>query len=347
MTKLRASILSILLVAACLGQQRQPPARLLRSPSRGTHGAVAAGSEYATEAGMRMYFSGGNAVDAGVAALLAAAVAEFSHLGLGGEAPILIRTQDGKVFAIAGVGTMPKLATADFFRKHKLTPDEMEEPPKPAGLKAWVPVAGILPALVPGMAEAALVALREFGTKSFAEAVEPAIELADGFPIDEMRSDAIAAQPASSSMLGPLRGASSCPTGACRSPARFSASRIWRAPCAPWPRRRRRRWPPAPAARQAIDAVRDYLLSRRYRAPHRRVHQAATAACCATKTWPRSTWSPEEPVSTTFHGYTVYKPGFWSQGPAMIEALNILEGFDLAEPCVSTPPSTSTRWWKP
>jgi gamma-glutamyltranspeptidase/glutathione hydrolase len=38
---------------------------------------------------------------------------------------------------------------------------------------------------------------------------------------------------------------------------------------------------------------------------------------------------PEEPVSTDYRGYKVYKPGFWSQGPAMIEALNILEGFDL------------------
>ena len=38
---------------------------------------------------------------------------------------------------------------------------------------------------------------------------------------------------------------------------------------------------------------------------------------------------PEEPVSTEYHGYKVYKPGFWSQGPAMIEALNILEGYDL------------------
>jgi gamma-glutamyltranspeptidase/glutathione hydrolase len=37
----------------------------------------------------------------------------------------------------------------------------------------------------------------------------------------------------------------------------------------------------------------------------------------------------EEPVSTTYRGYTVYKPGFWSQGPAMIEALNILEGYDM------------------
>src|SRR5580704_3110077 len=38
---------------------------------------------------------------------------------------------------------------------------------------------------------------------------------------------------------------------------------------------------------------------------------------------------PEEPVSTDYHGYKVYKPGFWSQGPTMIEALNIIEGFDL------------------
>jgi gamma-glutamyltranspeptidase/glutathione hydrolase len=41
--------------------------------------------------------------------------------------------------------------------------------------------------------------------------------------------------------------------------------------------------------------------------------------------------APEEAVSTTFHGYTVYKPGFWSQGPCMIEALNILEGFPIGE----------------
>ena len=88
----------------------------VRQAVRGVHGAVAAGSEYATEAGMRAYYHGGNAVDAGVTAMFAASVTELSHFGMGGEAPILIRTKAGKVFAIAGVGTMPKLATADFFR---------------------------------------------------------------------------------------------------------------------------------------------------------------------------------------------------------------------------------------
>src|SRR6266699_557405 len=94
--------------------------RPVRQAVRGVHGAVAAGSEYATEAGMRMYYRGGNAVDVGVATMFAASVSEFSHFGFGGEAPILIRTKAGKVFAIAGVGTMPKLATADLFRKRQV-----------------------------------------------------------------------------------------------------------------------------------------------------------------------------------------------------------------------------------
>src|SRR5881227_4043469 len=113
--KLRLAV--FLAVAVTVGwSQRQPQNRPVRLPSRGTHGAVAAGTEYATEAGMRMYFSGGNAVDAGIATMLAASVTEFSHFGLGGESPILVRTKNGKVYAIAGVGTMPKLATADFYR---------------------------------------------------------------------------------------------------------------------------------------------------------------------------------------------------------------------------------------
>src|ERR1035437_1443226 len=86
--KLRLAVSVAVLAAVVLGQQPQRRERLVRMPSRGTRGAVAGGSEYATEAGMRMYFSGGNAVDAGVATMLAAAVVEVSHLGWGGEDPI-------------------------------------------------------------------------------------------------------------------------------------------------------------------------------------------------------------------------------------------------------------------
>src|SRR5215470_18224797 len=117
----RSLALSLFFLGLASAQQlRREFDRPVRHASRGTHGAVAAGSEPASEAGMRIFFHGGNAVDAGVATTLAASVFEFSHFGLGGEAPILIRTRDGKVHAIAGVGTMPKLATAEFFRERKL-----------------------------------------------------------------------------------------------------------------------------------------------------------------------------------------------------------------------------------
>src|SRR5206468_7620315 len=134
--------------------QRKEFERPVRHAIRGTRGAVATGSDAAAEAGMRLFFKGGNAVDAGVAAMFSGAVAEFSHFGFGGEAPILIRTRDGKVHAIAGVGTMPKLATPEFFRDRQLEPGELISPPDKSGLKGMVPVAGILPALVPGMVDA-------------------------------------------------------------------------------------------------------------------------------------------------------------------------------------------------
>src|ERR1043165_2104506 len=95
-------VLIFAVLAASGWAQRQPPNRPVRLPSRGTRGAVAAGTEYATEAGMRMYFAGGNAVDAGIASMLAASVTEFSHFGMGGESPILVRTTAGKVYATTG-----------------------------------------------------------------------------------------------------------------------------------------------------------------------------------------------------------------------------------------------------
>ncbi|MBZ5582096.1 MAG: gamma-glutamyltransferase family protein [Acidobacteriia bacterium] len=324
--KRRAAVLALVLLASGYGQRR-PTERLVRSPSRGTHGAVAAGSEYATEAGMRMYFHGGNAVDAGVATMLAASVTEFSHFGLGGEAPILVRTREGKVYAIAGVGTMPKLATADFFRNHKVGEDEMLEPPEPNGLKNWVPVAGILPALVPGMVEAALVTLRDFGTKSFGEAVEPAIELADGFPLDEMRSMSIArsvrfleAWPDSRRVFLP-NGRVPQPGEILRQP---DLARTLRSMAAA----EKKALAGGATRAKAIDAVGDFFY--RGEIAHKLdAFSKAHGGFLRYEDMAAFHVEPEAPVSTTFQGYTVYKPGFWSQGPAMIETLNILEGYDL------------------
>jgi len=303
--------------------------RPVRLVSRGTRGGVGGGTEYATEAGMRMFTSGGNAVDAGIATMLAASVTEFSHFGFGGEAPILVRTREGKVFAIAGVGTMPKLATADFFRNHKLQPDEIVDPPEGHGLKDWVPVAGILSALVPGMVDAALVTLRDFGTKSFSEAVEPAIELADGFPIDEYRVGSIRASvrylqdwPDSAKVYLPNGRVPQVgdifhqPELAHTLRSMVAVEKKALAEGAP--------------RDKAIDAVRDYFY--RGEIAHKiDEYSRAHGGLLRYEDMASFHLEPEQAVSTTFHGYTVYKPGFWSQGPAMIEALNILEGFDLVD----------------
>src|SRR5260370_42204106 len=71
------------LLIACMAQRKEFEQPAMHA-ARGTRGGIACGSEYAAEAGMRMYFHGGNAVDAGIATMFAASVAEFSHFGLGG-----------------------------------------------------------------------------------------------------------------------------------------------------------------------------------------------------------------------------------------------------------------------
>jgi gamma-glutamyltranspeptidase/glutathione hydrolase len=318
-------LVALTLTSFCAAQSQREYYRPLRQAVRGTHGAVAAGSEYATEAGMRMYYNGGNAVDAGVAAMFAATVTEFSHFGMGGEAPILIRTKTGKVYSIAGVGTMPKLATAEFFRTRRLQAGEVEET-DPGGLKGVIPVAGLMPALVPGMVDAGLLALREFGTKSFHEAAASAIELADGFAIDEMRVGSIA-HSREFFELWPTSKAHFLPNG--QVPAVGS---IFRQPDLARTLRSmaeaEKKALAAGASRQAaIDAVRDYFY--RGEIAHKiDAFSKANHGLLRYEDLAAFKLEVEEPVTGTYHGLHVYKPGFWSQGPAMIEALNILDGFN-------------------
>jgi gamma-glutamyltranspeptidase / glutathione hydrolase len=298
----------------------------VRQAVRGVHGAVAAGSEYATEAGMRMYYKGGNAVDVGVTAMFAASITEFSHFGMGGEAPILIRTKAGKVYAIAGVGTMPKSATSQMFRTRPLKIGEILETDEGPALKGIIPVAGIMPALVPGMVEAGLVALREFGTKSFGDVIASSIDLADGFAIDEMRANSIAGSRQFFD-LWPTSKAHFMPNG--QMPR---VGDIFRQPDLAHTLRgmadAEKKALAAGGSRQSgIDAVRDYF----YRGEVARKIDAfmkANGGLLRYEDMAAFKLEPEEPVSGTYKGIHVYKPGFWSQGPAMIEALNILEGYD-------------------
>ena len=312
--------------ALLFAQRKEMLERPARQPTRGTRGAVAAGSEYATEAGMRIYHKGGNAVDAGVATMFAASVSEYSHFGFGGEAPILIRTKDGKVYSIAGVGTMPKLANAEFFRHRRIGAGELLAL-EPGGLKGIIPVAGLMPALVPGMVDAGLVALREFGTMSFSDIIAPAIELADGSAIDETRAGGIARSrrffdlwPTSKQVFLP-NGQVPMPGEIFRQP---DLARTIRAMADA----EKHALKGGASRTAAIDAVRDYF----YRGEIAKKIDAFSKSnngLLRYEDMAAFRLKPEEPLSTTYHGYRVYKPGFWSQGPVLLQALNMMEGYDL------------------
>jgi gamma-glutamyltranspeptidase/glutathione hydrolase len=309
-----------------LAQQRAPE-RPAQYPARGTHGAIAAGSGYATDAAMRMYYTGGNAVDAGVAAIFAAATTEYSHVGWGGEAPILIRTKDGKVHSIAGVGTMPRLATAEFYRKRPLQFGEILEPPEKTGLRGIIPVAGLMAALVPSLPEAALLALREYGTKSFSETVAPAIEFADGAAIDEVRSSSIQ-NSREFFTLWPTSMAHFMPNGRAPLPGEIFHQPDLARTLRGMVDAEKKALAKGASRTAAIDAVRDYF----YRGEiAKKIDQfnRENNGLMRFEDLASFKLTPEEPFSTEFDGARVYKPGFWSQGPAMIETLNILRGMDL------------------
>ena len=197
----------------------------------------------------------------------------------------------------------------------------------PGGLKGIIPVAGILPALVPSMVESGLVALRDFGTKSFSEEIEPAIELADGMAIDETRSGAIARSRRFFD-LWPDSKKNFLPDGRVPLPGEIfrqpNLARTYRSMAAA-----EKKALAAGATRAAaIDAVADYFY--RGDIAHRiDAFMRANGGLLRYEDMAAFKLQPEEPVSTDYHNYKVYKPGFWSQGPAMLETLNILEGYDL------------------
>ena len=126
-----------------------------RPPVRGTRGVVAGGHPLVAEAGLRMLHRGGNAVDAGVAATLAGSVIEFSHFAFGGEVPVIIKmASKPQVVTINGQGQAPALATIEFFEKQRKDP----------GQPALIPSTGPTAATVPGVLDAMVVALQNYGT---------------------------------------------------------------------------------------------------------------------------------------------------------------------------------------
>ena len=296
----------------------RPVADTFRPVVRGKRGAVAAGHPLSAEAGLRLLQQGGNAVDAGCATILAASVIEFSHFSFGGEVPIIIKPSGGAVAVINGQGIAPQLATRQFFL------DQARKGESKMGLP-FIPSSGILPATVPAVLDAVVTALDRFGTKSLADVIQPAIELADGVPIDELRATYIERTrkifepwPTSAKLF--------LPGGRVPKPGEMflqpdlarTLREIAKAERATASRRRH----------AALTAARDYfykgVIAKRiseFCEANGGLLRAGDFAAFHAKV--------EEPAHASYHGYEVYKTGFWAQGPVMLEMLNVLEGYDL------------------
>ena len=308
---------------------RTSHADTFRPVVRGKRGVVAGGQPLSVEAGLRILQHGGNAVDAGVATILAASVIEFSHFSFGGEVPILIKLKGQKVVVVEGMGQAPMKATREFFANREAPSlTSPGQTPMPGGRKpGMIPSTGPLSATVPAVLDACVTALDQFGTKTLAEVMAPAIELADGFPIDELRVQYIKTRSPIFSQW-PDAKRIFLPGGEIPKPGDIfvqadlarTLREIVQAEQSGSKGREKRH--------AGLMAARDYF----YRGPiARRIgdYMQANGGLLAADDFARFAAKVGQPVETEYRGYQVFKAGFWTQGPAFIETLNMLEGFDL------------------
>jgi gamma-glutamyltranspeptidase/glutathione hydrolase len=304
-----------------LGQAVNPAiirsiAKTQKPPLHGQHWMAITGKPLAATAGAMMFQRGGNAVDA-ACAMIAATSTMWDVLHWGGETQALIydpRTK--KVVAINGLGMAPTGATPEFYRKKGLE---------------YPPAYGPLAAVTPGTPGGILLMLAEYGTLSLAEVLGPSIELADGYPIDaetadniERWKDKLKEWPYSKQVMLPHLGEA-------REAPR--AGEIFRQPDL------------AATLRKLVEAEAQALAAGKSRkeaiqAAYDRFYRGDIAREFVRSVQEQGglitledldRWQPrvEAPLTTNYRGIDVYKLDVWTQGPALLQSLNILENFDL------------------
>ena len=309
-TRMNVSAAAATIAFAGVTLLAQPPFVPVRGEVRASHGVVAAGRSFTADAGARLMGAGGNAIDGGVAAVFAAAVTEISHFGLGGEAPIIIYSaRDKHVVVINGQGPAPKAAGPHLF----------------AGKDA-VPGNGPLGATLPAAVDAAAIALAKYGTKSLAEVLQPAIELADGFPMYAFLHNYLRSERAASEQYAWTKSTyyadGITPVGQMfRQPNLAATLRALAAA-------EKDALGRGAGRELAIEAGRDAF----YKGPIAREMTAAVREAGGVMTEEDLAGyhgRVEEPAAVPYRGYTIHKAGFWNQGPSLLQTLRILEGFDL------------------
>jgi gamma-glutamyltranspeptidase/glutathione hydrolase len=292
----------------------------------GRRGVVAAGHPLVAEAGLRILEKGGNAVDAGVATLFAASVVEMMSFGAGGECPILLKLKNGPVVAINGDGIAPELATVEFYEHlRRDDPRIVQSVTISGGEGGFIPSFGPLSAIVPSAMDSILLALEKYGTMSLAEVIQPAIELAQGFPVYARLERALAgARPVAEKW--PSTAKVYLPGGRVPKEGEIFIEAALARTFQTLAEVEKQNAGLGRAA--AIDAVRDYF----YRGLlAKRISDFCREAGCLLREGDFAAYHAriEEPLTVTYRGVQVYKCGFWTQSPVFLQNLTLLEGFDL------------------
>jgi gamma-glutamyltranspeptidase/glutathione hydrolase len=298
---------------------QRPPGAGLRTAKpvlHGRHWVAITGKPLGATAGAMVFQRGGNAVDA-ACAMLAATATMWDVLSWGGETQALIyHPGERRVIGINALGVAPTGATAEFF-----TTRGMRYPPR----------YGPLAAVTPGTPGGLLTMLAEWGTLSLAEVLAPAIEMADGYPIEgetaasiDRNREHLTKWEHSRSLFFTHPGAEH------EGPV---PGEIFRQPDLA---RTLRRLVEAEATalragssrKEAIYAAYDRFYRGDIAEEFVRGVQEA-GGLITMEDLDRWQVHVEEPVMTTYEGVEVYKLTHWVQGPVMLQALNILENFDL------------------
>jgi len=289
----------------------------------GTRGVVTSGHYLATAAGFRIMEQGGNAIDAAAAMCFCLNLLEPQSNGIGGEVPTLVYSaKERKAFAICGMGWSPKALTIAWCREHNID---------------LIPGDGYLPACVPATVDTWATAVARFGTMSFAQVLQPAMELAEsGFPVYEGLHASLTANVRKFSERYPTTAEMYCPKGRVPEVGEVLRNPDWanvlRTMCqAEAAARHKGRVAGIEAARDAFykgkiaERIVDFIAKN----PVEDATGVAHTGLLSLEDLAEWHATMEEPVSLRYRGLDVHKCPPWTQGPVFLQHLAILEAYDL------------------
>jgi gamma-glutamyltranspeptidase/glutathione hydrolase len=312
--RIRFLLLPIFLTGALAGKSQLTE----KPPLHGNHWMAVTGKPLAAEAGAQIFQKGGNAIDA-ACAMLGAVCTMWDVLSWGGETQALIyNPKMGKVIAINALGWAPTGATPAFFKSKGYN---------------FPPEYGPLAAVTPGTPGGLCYMLAEYGTMSLKEVLAPAMEMAKGYAIEAQTANSFEAQkrrlkewPYSKALFLPHAGEK---REAPEAGEVFVQKDLLE------------------TLTKMVSAEQDALKHKKTRkeaimAAFDRFYKGDIAQEIVRSSQEQgglftmedlSQWKPieEEPMHVSYRGTEVYKLQQWTQGPSMLQALNILENFNLKD----------------